>query len=293
MLTNSWKTIGPTPLNMEIILNLKLVKDFLSVNQLEKLEQHAVFFQERSKIQFKIEDVNDESITVVVSQGDAKRAFLVSPKELQKVGRSVFGLHFPDKQVIIKLGKYKEPKHPLPKPVKTKDPLTTKVIKERLLDAETDFNKKSIIENRILVEKFLSLEKLRKMEKHAAFFFERSKILFKVVEVQDPRVVVAVDQVDKSYPKAASLKELGTICRSFFEFYLEDKNIQLAGNTLTSGKKVPLTSEQIVQKIKDLGITAEQIAAETGLNLVTLNAWFEGRQKMSTLARAMFHYMLK
>lgn len=278
---------------MDIVNNIKLVKDILSPSQLEKLEKHAFFFQDRSKIQFKIHEVTEDSITVSVSQGDARKAFVVSPKELQKVARGVFGLYFPDRQLHIKLGKYKEGKFVAPKPVKAPDPGTAKIIRERLVDPETNFNGKSIIESRLLIERFVSLDKLRKMEKHAAFFNQRSKIIFKVVEVQDPIVLVTAKQVDPSPRNTVGPREIDTITRSFFEFYLDDKEVRLVTKRTPSIKRVPPSTDQIIQKIKDKGISAEQIAEETGLNLVTLNAWFEGRQKMSTLARAMFFYMLK
>jgi hypothetical protein len=278
---------------MEIIKNIGLIKGLLSESQIEKLEKHAYHFEERSRIQFTISEITEGKIIVVVSQGTTKKTYVALPKELTKITKSLFGLYLPDLQVEVNFGQFQEPTRILTKPVRIQKTVAPVDIRDRLIDPVTTFNGKSVIENRKLIEGFLTLPKLQKMEKHAQFFQDRSQIVFKVVEVKDPDILVSVRQVDPRITNMVRPQELQTICKSFFEFYLDDKLIHLPSNDSRPFKKVPVSQEWVLKQIKEKGITVDQIVDETGLNPVTLHAWFDGRQSMSTLAKAMFYYMLK
>lgn len=273
---------------MSIIHNIDLIKGFMTEGQLQKLEKHASFFDERSKIRFSILDVTDNLVTIGVVQQAARKVFLVAERELVKVAKSLFGFYLDNLQLDIKVGEYAElmrdlaasPRIPTGKATNAAKPIQ-------------DPNGKGIVENSHLIEPFISEEKLRRMEKHALFFAERSNIHFKVCEVTDPDILVSVEQGEVKAGAAIRPKELETVCKSFFEFYIEDKRIHLESKQLSSLKKLSRSAEWYKNEIAARGITVEQIADETGLSTLTLRAWLDGKQGMSTLAKAMFHYMLK
>lgn len=295
MAKNQEKVIPPKPTNgspnfdtMSIIQNIDLIKGFMTESQLQKLEKHALFFDDRNRIRFSILDVTENLVTIGVNQQAAPKVFLAAEKELVKVAKSLFGFYLDGFQLDIKVGEYAElmralalaPPVPKEKPANENKP-------------RQDPDGKGIIENSHLIQQFISEEKLRRMEKHALFFAERSNIHFRVCEVTDPDILVSVEQREVKAGAAIRPRELETICKSFFEFYLDDMRIHLQSRQFSSLKKLSRSAEWYKNEIAARGITVEQIADETGLSVLTLRAWLDGRQGMSTLAKAMFHYMLK
>jgi hypothetical protein len=292
---NQEKVVPPKTTNgspnfdtMSIIQNIDLIKGFMTESQLQKLEKHASFFDDRNRIRFSILDVTDNLVTIGVKQQAAPKVFLAAERELVKVAKSLFGFYLDGFQLDIKVGEYAELMRALAvAPPVPKEKPTNETKPSRYPDG------KGIIENSHLIEQFISEEKLRRMEKHALFFAERSNIHFKVCEVTDPDILVSVEQREVKVGAAIRPRELETICKSFFEFYLDDMRIHLQSRQFSSLKKLSRSAEWYRNEIAARGITVEQISDETGLSVLTLRAWLDGKQGMSTLAKAMFHYMLK
>lgn len=295
MAKNQEKVVPPKTTNgspnfdtMSIIQNIDLIKGFMTESQLQKLEKHASFFDDRNRIRFSILDVTDNLVTIGVKQQAAPKVFLAAERELVKVAKSLFGFYLDGFQLDIKVGEYAELMRALAvAPPVPKEKPTNETKPSRYPDG------KGIIENSHLIEQFISEEKLRRMEKHALFFAERSNIHFKVCEVTDPDILVSVEQREVKVGAAIRPRELETICKSFFEFYLDDMRIHLQSRQFSSLKKLSRSAEWYRNEIAARGITVEQISDETGLSVLTLRAWLDGKQGMSTLAKAMFHYMLK
>jgi hypothetical protein len=278
---------------MSIIENLDLIQSLLTEEQIMKLEKHARFFDERNKMQFRILGISDHSVRIEVAQKLAPKVFLAAQRELKKVAVSLFGQYLDGLELEIRVGEYREHTQPLPEIPQPQSAVIEERKPENQTKFETDNNEKSIIDNRHLIADFISPSKLKRMEDHALFFADRSQVYFKVVEVKDPDILVTVKQRDVKGGSIIGPKELNTICKSFFEYYLEDKRIHLQSKSLTTLKRMQRSLASIRNELKERGITVEQIADETGLNPVTLKAWLEGRQSMPILAKAMFHYMLK
>lgn len=273
---------------MSIIHNIDLIKGFMTESQLQKLEKHALFFEDRNKIRFSILDVTDGLVTIGVKQQAAPKVFFAAERELAKVAKSLFGFYLDGFRLDVKVGEFADllramaeaPPTPKAPPVKKTQPVEQS-------------DGKGIIENSHLIEQFISEEKFNRMEKHALFFAEKSNIHFKVCEVTDQDIMVSVEQREVKTGAAIRPRELETVCRSFFEFYLDDKRIYLQSKQLPSLKKLSKSADWYKNEVAARGITVEQIAEETGLSSLTLRAWLDGKQGMSTLAKAMFHYMLK
>lgn len=85
-----------------------MIKGFLTQGKLEKLEKHAEFFEERSKIKFEILDVAGDVISVKVSQGQGYSIVMESPKELLIIAKSLLEFYIPEKRIKASLSDYVE-----------------------------------------------------------------------------------------------------------------------------------------------------------------------------------------
>lgn len=275
---------------MDTIQNIDLVKDLLTPARLEKLEQHALAFEERSKIQFSIVGFDTKVLTVSVSQGPIRPKWMVQEREMERIATSFFEFYFPDLLVVVVFGQYGT----------SEIKITEKQATPRLEVSEVDQreleilpNQNSVIQNFHLLEGLLPPAKLQKMEYHASSFQRHSEIIFVVNKVDDPEIVVSAVQLAAKKFKVLGPKEISTICRSFFEFYLEGKRIVVKMLVDRHLRESRVTSEWILERIKERSITPMVVADETGLSLLKLTNWMNGHTKMPTEIKAMFYYMLR
>lgn len=151
----------------------------------------------------------------------------------------------------------------------------------------------STIKNIYLIKDFLTQAKLEKLEKHAAFFEERSNINFEILEVAGEVVSVKVSQGHTNLLKMESHRELETIARSLFEFYVPEKRIHVGLSAYAEAKGIQITPGWIKDQMQAKGITTKQIAEETGIARSSIDNWINNPKSMSNLSKAMFWYMLR
>lgn len=275
---------------MDTIQNIDLVKDLLTPARLEKLEQHALAFEERSKIQFSIIGLDTDALTVAVSQGPMHHKWMVKDRELARIAKSFFEFYFPDFRVIVVFGHYIAPERALPETPKTPK---LEVAEDDEGELEIFLDQKSVIHNIHLLEGLLTPAKLQRMENHAEIFQQNGKITFMVHNVTDQEVEVGAVQLPGKRTRVPGLQELFKVCKSFFEFYIESKQIVVTMPGIAHPPKSQITTTWVLEKIKERGITPEQVAAETGLRLSRLNNWMHGHTTMPDEVKAMFWYMLR
>ncbi|MCH6199386.1 helix-turn-helix transcriptional regulator [Aquiflexum sp. LQ15W] len=144
-----------------------------------------------------------------------------------------------------------------------------------------------------LIKRFLTPAKLEKLEKHAEFFEERSYINFEILDVAGDIIAVKVSQGQGNSIIMESQRELLTIAKSLFEFYVPEKRIHVGESAYTEAKGIKIPPGWIKDQMKAKGITIEQIVEETGIARTTISNWINNPISMSNLAKAMFWYMLK
>jgi len=95
---------------MSIIENFNLIKGYLTPVQKEKLEKHALFFDERSSINFKILEVSNNVVKVSITQGNTIGTYKTGHRELERMAKSLFEFYMPDMVIHISSSAYLEPK---------------------------------------------------------------------------------------------------------------------------------------------------------------------------------------
>jgi hypothetical protein len=151
----------------------------------------------------------------------------------------------------------------------------------------------SAIKNIRLIKDFLTTAKLEKLEKHAEFFEERSKILFEILDVAGDVISVKVSQGQGNSIVMESPRELLTIAKSLFEFYIPEKRVQAGLSDYVEVKGIQIPPGWIKDQMKAKGITIDKIVEETGIARSSISNWIDNPNSMSNLSRAMFWYMLR
>jgi hypothetical protein len=144
-----------------------------------------------------------------------------------------------------------------------------------------------------MIAGFLTPAKLEKLEKHAEFFEERSLIKFEIIDVTGDLISVKVSQGQGNSVVIESQRELLTIAKSLFEFYIPEKRIQAGLSDYIESKGLQIPPGWIKDRMKAKGITIDQIVEETGIARTTISNWINNPISMTNLSRAMFWYMLK
>lgn len=94
---------------MTNVKNIKLIEDILSASQLEKLEAGAALHLRHSRIEFKVLEVDDKSITIRVTQSKSPAEYYLSAKDLSARAKDLFGAFLPDLDIRARAIPYSAP----------------------------------------------------------------------------------------------------------------------------------------------------------------------------------------
>ncbi|TDQ16902.1 helix-turn-helix protein [Algoriphagus boseongensis] len=123
--------------------------------------------------------------------------------------------------------------------------------------------------------------------------FLEEKILFRILEANSFELTVRITQGKPENLPTKSTKELSLVAKNLFGKYFPYHQIQTRAIPYREIPAKEIRPVTIKTRLKEQGISLNQIARETGIPRAQIYDWVQGVEPLNAVTRAMFYYMLK
>jgi hypothetical protein len=125
---------------------IKNIEALGSLNELElqKLEAGAAMHMQYSRIEFKVLEVNENDITVRVTQGESPAGNYLTSKELVNRAKDLFSFYLPGKTIHVRAFPYSVPKVEAVGPEWIQKQMHSKGVSQKTIVEETGIDKTNV-----------------------------------------------------------------------------------------------------------------------------------------------------
>jgi hypothetical protein len=133
-----------------------------------------------------------------------------------------------------------------------------------------------------------------KLESMAALHRKQSNIQFKILEVDESRLLVAIEQEKTASGKYANQRTLVKRAHEVFDQYLPPSlKMEIEATEYLESPSAVVTPEWINRKMQEQDVRIKQIAFDTGIDRTDISGWINGHRPMSQIVKALFYYYFK
>jgi hypothetical protein len=150
----------------------------------------------------------------------------------------------------------------------------------------------NLIKNFRLLKGF-SNEDLEMME-HAAVVHQRyNNITFKIIEINDKKVIIQAVQGKNAAEKYFEQKRLVEIVHETFDRFFKGRTMNVHAVPFVESPANKVTAEWIRNKMTETGTKLKDMAVDTGVDYSYLSSLTNGSDPLSQPIKALFYYYFK